>query len=180
MRFLGPADLQGFVQGRSRALEALLERRELVVAFGAGEVRGLAAAALLFADYAVLHETATLDVDVPEARAAAVWRLGRKTLKWHLDGAQAKDVVDEITSKEPHAWLEEWMRHRSVMALDSAAVLIRMRGGDSLERAEFARLFAAGEPQKGLRAFLAKARPTYSGDVTPGKVEGLETTHEPQ
>ena len=163
MLFLAPADLHGLQQHDDRrALEDLLERRDLVVAFGEGEVRGLAAAALLFADYAVLHTRATLDVDVPEAWAAAVWRLGRKTLKWHLDGARHEGIVDEMTGKDPHTWLEEWTRHRSVMALDSAAVLIRGRGGDSLERAEFARLFAAGEPQKGLGAFLAKARPTYS------------------
>ena len=164
MHFLGPGDLQGYVQDERslRALEELLERRELVVAFGAGEVRGVAAAALLFADYAVLREDATLAVDIPEAWAAAVWRLGRKTLRWHLDGARAEDIVDEITALEPESWREEWMRHRSVMALDSAAVLIRGRGGDSLERAEFARLFAAGEPQKGLGAFLAKTHPTYS------------------
>ncbi len=159
MLFLTPADLGGL---DPRALEEILERRDLVVAFGAGEVRGLGAAALLFADYAVLHENAALTIDIPEAHAAAVWRLGRKTLKWHLDGAKPEDIVDEITSKEPQIWLEEWTRHRSVMALDSAAALIRARGGDSLERAEFARLFAAGEPQKGLSAFLAKARPTYS------------------
>lgn len=159
MLFLTPADLRGL---DARALEELLERRDLVVAFGAGEVRGLAAAALLFADYAVLHEGATLQIDTAEAQAAVVWRLGRKTLKWHLDGARPLDVVDEITGQEPQLWLEEWMQHRSVMALDSAAALIRARGGDSLERAEFARLFAIGEPQKGLGAFLAKARPTYS------------------
>ncbi|HEY0373011.1 MAG TPA: hypothetical protein VGD79_13485 [Thermoanaerobaculia bacterium] len=159
MLFLGPADLEGLT---ARALEELLERRDLVVAYGANHVSGLAAAALLFADYAVLHEDATLAVDVAEAHAAVVWRLGRKTLRWHLDGAKAADIVDEITAREPRLWLEEWTQHRSVMALDSAAMLIRSRGGDALERAEFARLFAAGEPQKGLRAFLAKARPTYS------------------
>lgn len=159
MLFLAPADLRGVT---SRALEDLLERRDLVVAFGEGEVRGLAAAALLFADFAVLRADATLAVDLPEAWAAAVWRLGRGTLKWHLDGARREDIVDEVTTSEPHTWLEEWTRDRSVMALDSVAALIRGRGGDSLERAEFARLFAAGEPQKGLGAFLAKARPTYS------------------
>ena len=163
MFFLAPADLRGLQhQKDTRALEDLLGRRELVAAFGEGEVRGLAAAALLFADYAVLHADATLHIDIPEAWAAAVWRLGRGTLKWHLDGGRAADIVDEITTKEPRTWLEEWTHHRSVMALDSAALLIRGRGGDSLERAEFARLFAAGEPQKGLGAFLAKARPTYS------------------
>ena len=76
--------------------------------------------------------------------------------------ARAEEIVDEITDREPEQWLEEWTRHRSVLALDSAAMLIRSRGGDRLERAEFARLFAIGEPQKGLGAFLAKTKPTYS------------------
>lgn len=159
MLFLGPADLAGV---RERALEDLLGRRDLLVAYGANQVSGLAAAALLFADYAVLHEHATLSVDVPEAHAAVAWRLGRKALRWHLDGANADEIIDERTGRAPGEWLEEWTRHRSVMALDSAAMLLRSRGGDRLERAEFARLFAAGEPQKGLGAFLAKGRPTYS------------------
>jgi hypothetical protein len=159
MRFLGPAELDAFAD--ARALDDLLRSRELVVAYGAGEVRGFAAAALLFSDYAVLHATATLHVDVAEAWAAVAWRLGRTALRWALDGENAGEVVDAITESEPRSWLEEWMRHRSVMALDSAALLIRSRGGDRLERAEFARLFAAGEPQKGLGAFLAKIKPSW-------------------
>jgi len=159
MFFLGPTELRAIDD--SRALDDLLARRDLVVAYGSGEIRGMHAAALLFADYAVMHDTATLHVDVAEAWAAVAWRLGRGALRWALDGEQATDVVDEITSRKPQSWLEEWMRHRSVMALDSAAMLIRSRGGDRLERAEFARLFAAGEPQKGLGAFLAKAKPAW-------------------
>ncbi|MGZ7042115.1 MAG: hypothetical protein ACXVH7_10030, partial [Thermoanaerobaculia bacterium] len=58
-------------------------------------------------------------------------------------------------------WLEEWMRGRSGLAIDSAAALIRRRGGDPLERAEFARMFAIGEPQVGLSAFLAKRKPEF-------------------
>jgi enoyl-CoA hydratase/carnithine racemase len=161
MLFLPPAELRG-LHDDPRALEALLERRDLFVAFADGHVTGLAAAALLFADYAVMHRDATLELDRPEAWAAAVWRLGRRTLHWQLEGAHPTGIVDELSDEEPRQWLSEWMHHRSVMALDSAAVLIRGRGGDSLERAEFARLFAAGEPQKGLGAFLAKTRPTYS------------------
>lgn len=143
-------------------LEELLERRDCVVAFGDGEIRGDAAAALLFADYAVLRRGATLTVDSAEGWAAAVWRLGRGALRWQVAGAPQEDVVDEITDSDPAQWREEWMRNRSVMALDSAAALIRMRGGDALERAEFARLFAIGEPQKGLGAFLAKRTAAYS------------------
>lgn len=155
MLFLSSNELRGI------AREELLARTDLVVAFGDGDVRGDAAAALLFADYAVLRDGATLTVDTAEAWAAVVWRLGRKALRWQLDGAPARDVVDEIAACDELQWREEWMRHRSVMALDSAAALIRARGGDALERAEFARLFAIGEPQKGLAAFLAKRRPSW-------------------
>lgn len=159
MRFLGPAELRALADARE--LGELRESRELVVGYADGEVRGLAATALLFSDYAVLHASATLVVDTPESWAGVGWRLGRTTLRWALDGARQEQVVDEVTEVEPRRWLEEWMRHRSVMALDSAALLIRSRGGDRLERAEFARLFAAGEPQKGLGAFLAKMKPSW-------------------
>jgi hypothetical protein len=69
---------------------------------------------------------------------------------------------DEITDHDAEAWCANWLKGRSVLALDSAATLIRSRGGDRLERAEFARLFATGEPQTGLGAFLAKKSPRYS------------------
>lgn len=161
MLFLSPADLRALDAG---PLEKILARTDCVVVFGTGEVRGLAVAALLFADYAVLDADATLTVDTAEGWAAVVWRLGRRTLGWVARGERADEVVDEVTTRDPQTWREEWMRHRSVMALDSAAALIRSRGGDRLERAEFARLFAIGEPQKGLRAFLGKTRPTYSGE----------------
>jgi len=159
MLFLPPATLRGLDR---HGLDDLLGRSGLVVAFGEGEVHGLAAAALLFADYAVLREGATLTVDAPEAWAAVVWRLGRRAVGWAANGQRQEDVIDETTSRSADEWREEWTRHRSVIALDAAASLIRSRGGDSLERAEFARLFAIGEPQKGLGAFLAKVRPSYS------------------
>lgn len=151
MRFLAAGELAGI------ELDELLAARELVVAFGEGDVRGLAAAALLFADYAVLRRGAAVTLDAPEGWAGAVWRAGRRAL---LD--RPEELVDEITDEDPETWRANWLRGRSVLALDSAAVLIRSRGGDVLERAEFARLFAAGEPQKGLGAFLAKKSPRYS------------------
>jgi enoyl-CoA hydratase/carnithine racemase len=147
-----------------RDLDDLVRRRELVVAMGEGDVNGVAAAALMFADFAVLKENATLRIDTAEAWAGAVWRVGRKALQVQsaMSAIEARDagLCDEVTEEEE--WLQEWMRHRSVVALDSAAALIRSRGGDRLERAEFARLFALGEPQKGLDAFLGKRKPTYS------------------
>lgn len=158
MLFLAPAELRGV---DARGLEELLERRDCVVAFGDGDVRGIAAAALLFADYAVLCSTATLTIDSAEGWAGVVWRLGRGALPWSVTGQSARAIVDDVTDLGPERWREEWMRHRSVMALDSAAALLRMRGGDALERAEFARLFAIDEPQTGLRAFLAKTKPEF-------------------
>ncbi|HEX8251541.1 MAG TPA: hypothetical protein VF846_00225 [Thermoanaerobaculia bacterium] len=158
MLFLTPADLRGL---DARAVEELLGRSGLVIALGAGEVRGLAAAALLFADYAVLDRDASLIVDEPEAWAAVAWRLGRRAIAWSVRGAVAAEVVDEITELDAESWRERWMRGRSALALDSAAELIRRRGGDALERAEFARLFAISEPQRGLRAFLAKQKPPF-------------------
>ena len=163
MHFLAPAELRGL---DAAALEELLERSELTVAMGEGRVGGLAAAALLFADFAVLREDSTLQLDTPEAWAGAVWRLGRGALRVEdvMSASEARDagLCDDVTDRDPETWLAEWMQHRSVVALDSAAALIRSRGGDRLERAEFARLFAIGEPQKGLGAFLAKIKPTYS------------------
>jgi hypothetical protein len=150
-----------------RALEELLARTEMTVAAGAEEIRGLAAAALLFADYAVLDARATLHLDVAEAWAGAAWRLGHGALRLHIErrttfsAADAKNagLCDEIIEGDPHEWLHRWMEGRSAVALDSAAMLIRARGGDALERTEFARLFAMGEPQRGLAAFLSRRSP---------------------
>ena len=159
MFFLAGAELRAV---DDRALEELLARAEMTVVAGAEEIRGLAAAALLFADYAVLDAGATLHIDVAEAWAAAAWRLGHGALRLHIDqrttfsAADAKNagLCDEVIEGDAQEWLQDWMEGRSAVALDSAAMLIRARGGDALERTEFARLFAIGEPQRGLAAFL--------------------------
>ncbi|MFL6246107.1 MAG: hypothetical protein ACJ74H_08790 [Thermoanaerobaculia bacterium] len=161
MHFLPPAELAAVDAG---ALEELLARTGLLVAAGAGQVRGLAAAALISADYAVLDVNATIDIDTPETWIALARRIGRKALRLHIDrrvalsaqDAKTAGLCDELIEGDAHAWLDRWMQGRSALALDSAAMLIRSRGGDALERAEFARLFAAGEPQRGLRAFLGR------------------------
>ncbi|SRR5258706_14200059 len=88
-----------------------------------------------------------------------VWRIGGRAFDLHLSGATRLDaeeayawgIVDAVT-EDAGAWLGA----RSRLALEAGASLIAHRGGDPLERAEFARLFAAGEPQEGLRAFLEK------------------------
>jgi enoyl-CoA hydratase/carnithine racemase len=167
MRFLTPADLRGL---DSRALEDLRGRTEAVVAAGSGELSGLAAAALMFADYAVVAEGSTLVLDPePMAWAAAKGRLGRRAFRLLLEGRDRFDarealelgLCDGLLDDEPERWFDRWMQDRSPLALDTAAVLIRSRGGDALERAAFAHLFAIGEPQKGLAAFLEKRRPAF-------------------
>jgi hypothetical protein len=163
MYFLGPAELRALDRA---ALEDLLGRSEMIIAAGDGEVRGISAAALLFSDLAVLDAGASLHLDTSEAWAGAAWRLGRRALMLSIASratfsaadAKSEGLCDDISDTEPDAWLERWMQGRSALALDSAAALIRFRGGDALERAEFARLFAIGEPQRGLEAFLSRRR----------------------
>jgi hypothetical protein len=160
MRVLAPADLRGL---GARGLDDLLEDRACTVAIGSGDLHGEAAAAFLFADYAALHRDAVLHLDAPAAWAGAVWRVQRAALRLppRLESNLAREVglCDEIIESED--WFDGWMRHRSATALDAAALLIRSRGGDALERAEFARLFATGEPAEGLAAFLEKRRPSF-------------------
>ena len=50
---------------------------------------------------------------------------------------------------------------RSRVALQAAVRLIAGRGGDALERATCAWLFATGIPQEGLAAFLEKRQPRF-------------------
>ena len=148
-------------------LSALVERRDFVLAIGEGSLRGVAAAALLSADFAIMSADATLSIDTPQVWGAAVYRLGQRAFALHLNGtttfnataAHEAGLCDAIDDGR------DWLRGRSELALDSAAALIRSRGGDALERAEFARLFAAGIPQEGLRAFLGKRRPRFENTV---------------
>jgi enoyl-CoA hydratase/carnithine racemase len=174
MRFLTPADLRALDR---RAYDGLLARQDMLVAAGDGVIDGLAAAALLTADYAVLDRNATLDLrDAPPA--AIAWRLcsgaawpplspeglegGGPAAAVHTAAAAVElGLCDEVIEGDPQVWLERWLAGRSVLALETAAILIRSHGGDALEREEFSRLFSLGEPQKGLRAFLEKRRPRF-------------------
>lgn len=156
MRVLTGDELRAFDE---RALRELLERRDLALAIGDGELRGIAAAACLSCDFAILAESATLFLDTPHVFGAVVWRIGSRAiaLPSQLSATEAFElgVCDAIGDGR------DWLRGRSEIALDSAAALIRNRGGDALERAEFARLFAASIPQEGLRAFLGKRKPGW-------------------
>lgn len=118
------------------------------IVIGEGELRGDELADALYADYFVMRDDATLVLDTPRAWSAAVWRIGRRALL--LLGQERHALSDAVDV--------EWIGSRSAIALDSASSLISQRGGDALERAEFARLFATGEPQRGLTAFLEKRK----------------------
>jgi len=154
-----------------RELDELLATRELVVAVGEGELRGSAAAALLFGGWSVLTGDATIVLDTPAAWAGAAWRMGDRAYSCWLAGVTKFDAAaafreglcDAVVpgGVEPVDWVTQWIGTRSELALDSAALLIQRGGGDAAERAEFARLFAAGEPQKGLSAFLEKRAPRF-------------------
>jgi len=110
-------------------------------------------------------------LDTIEAWSGAIWRIGRRAVGLLLTasstgaaGARATGLADAIvpSGTNPLEWVRTWMGGRSELALDSAASLIRLRGGDPLERAEFARMFATGEPQLGLAAFLEKKKPNWT------------------
>jgi len=100
----------------------------------------------LLADWLVVTERATLVVDASLA-GPLLWRLGPSAYRRYLLGElDARAVADGAFD----------LGARSQLALDVAAELLAQRGGDALERAAFALLFAAGEPQEGLAAFLEK------------------------
>jgi len=146
-------------------LERVLARRECVIAIGEGELRGDALAAALHSDFFVVADAATISIDTPKAWSGVVRRIGRRALLLpgaDLTAAEAHghalcDALVPVGS-DPVEWIAAWIGGRSAIALDSAATLIARRGGDALERAEFARLFAIGEPQQGLTAFLEKRK----------------------
>ena len=122
------------------SVDEVIARREMVVAVADGEIT----AAALLADWLVAGPDATLDWISPQTLGALIWRIGSAALRLYaLGGTGGVADMDSV----------EWAS-RSELALDTAARLIRSRGGETNERAEFARLFATGEPQKGLAAWL--------------------------
>ena len=133
------------------SVDEVIGRREMIVAVAEGEIT----AAALLADWLVMRPGATLYCTSAEVLGALVWRIGSAALRFYVlvDGA---DIADALVPAgvDSVQWARDWIGRRSELALDAAAALIRHRGGDDLERAEFARLFAIGEPQKGLAAWL--------------------------
>lgn len=146
------------VAAQDGILEEVVASHECVVVTGEGELRGDAAASLLFADYAVMRRGASLHLDSAAAWAGAVWRLGDRASQlkreWAAEECLAAGLCDRLGEFD--------LGSRSETALDSAAALVARRGGDRAERAEFARLFASGTPREGLTAFLEKRTPQFT------------------
>lgn len=172
MIVLGPDEIASASEG---SVESLLARREMAVAIADGRVRGYATAMLLHSDVSAVTDRCIVTIDSSAAWSGALWRMGQLAARLHFHGratlrgdeAFEAGLCDELVpaGTDPLNWVAGWIDGRSTVALQSAAALIRLRGGDRLERAEFTRLFAAGEPQKGLAAFLAKRRPEWKGTL---------------
>lgn len=135
------------------------------------DIRGAKVAEALSAGYLFVSEKASFLIDSGEAWTAVLRRIGGKALALHLLEVQPIPAAEAVkwgladalvpASEDPVEWVDAWLRNRSEVALQSAASLVAHRGGDPAERAEFARLFAAGEPQRGLKAFLEKQKPDW-------------------
>jgi enoyl-CoA hydratase/carnithine racemase len=166
MRFFTSAELE------AADLETIASHREMTVCFVAGDLRGRAVAAILHCDWLAIEDGATITIDSPAAWSGAIGRIGARAYRLHLLGHATLDARDAVkegladvlvpAGADPVEWFAGWIGGRSTRALDAAAALIRGRGGDVTERFEFARLFATGQPQEGLAAFLEKRRPDWT------------------
>ena len=148
-------------------VRALSEPPPFVIAMSRSVANDALAAALL-SDFFALREGSTITLGSPRAAAALFWRLGPTAKRLLLTRqsfsaahALALGICDALVPEGADSlqWLREWIGRRSLLALSSAAGLIRSPRSDLAEREEFARLFATGEPQRGLTGFLNK-RPT--------------------
>jgi len=173
---LSPAALEGV---SAQVLDRLVRRRSMALAVGDGDLASLPLACGCFCDYFALGEDATVDLGVhalvPEVAAAITWRVPERARRILLgtetalgaDRALEIGVCDALVPRGSDSlkWVREWLGKRSPRALLSASTLIRSRGGDLAERAEFGRLFGEGEPQRGLRGFLEKKPVDFSEDI---------------
>ncbi|MCM2316772.1 MAG: hypothetical protein NDJ92_16620 [Thermoanaerobaculia bacterium] len=162
-----------------RGYDRLLGRRCMLVALAGGELGGPGLAAALDADWLAVREGSALRIAFPtlepNVAAALVRRVGVRARRLLLIGertmpaaaALADGVADSLVPAEVDSlkWLHGWLSARSARALLAGAGLVRRRGGDALERAEFARLFSEGVPRRGLRMFLDKKTLDFSDDL---------------
>lgn len=167
------------VRGCGRELlERFVERRAMLAVITEPDACQSTLLAGLISDLFALREGSSIEIpdQDPLGMAGLVWRLGRGAVPFvarhegplESDVLVAEGVVDVLVPEaiDPLQWFESWTGRRSVAAIVSAARLMRSRGGDGVERAEFARLFAAGVPIEGLRAFLDRRLSRFDEELT--------------
>jgi len=168
------------LESASSFLEVVVRRRSIWVAFLSDPSETGTLATALFLDFIVVHDTCRLEwtrskTNSRSLEAALAYRIGRRAIPFlvmqqkpmdasALHAARLCDAVvpSTLTSVE---WVRSWLKERSIVALESGVKLIRLRTNDALERAEFSRLFSAGEPQRGLKDFLQKRRNSFSDEI---------------
>ncbi|MGA7613732.1 MAG: hypothetical protein WBX15_01000 [Thermoanaerobaculia bacterium] len=155
--------------------EPVLDRRSLLVVGLDRTSRSFPFALGMVADVFAVHveSSVTLNPRNPEILTGIGSRIGREAIRLLFDGPVSIDgrglcdagLCDALVEKSEDSvkWIDSWLGKRSVLALAAAGRLIRSRGGDVLERFEFGRLFAAGEPQRGLEKFLKKLPLDFTG-----------------
>jgi enoyl-CoA hydratase/carnithine racemase len=163
-----------------RGLERLLARRSLLIAIAGVELSGAGLAAALDADWLAVREGSRLAIASPRIDPAVASTLARRvgnrrarrlllTGERIVTAAEALEqgIADSLVpaAEDSLKWLHGWLSARSARALLAGAGLVRRRGGDPLERAEFARLFSEGVPRRGLRMFLDKTKLDFSEDL---------------
>lgn len=160
----------------ARFVEAIHRRRGLVVVIASSFDSLPQTLIALASDFLVISRSTTLQVGSrihPAVAAAVVVRIGEPGIGFAEGKSRvlASDALfragicqslvgDEVDSVK---WARAWVEGRHVAALASAASLLRKRGGDALENAEFGRLFAAGVPQRGMQRFLNRDRSSFGG-----------------
>ncbi len=158
-------------------LERIVDRRSMLIACLDSDAPASAIAVALLSDFFGIREDGEIRIDLssPYGMAGLVWRIGRSAIPLLAmnEGPLGADdlircgVADALVprSADPLEWVCSWLNRRSLTALQSAARLIRSGGGEDAERAEFARLFAAGVPREGLSAFLERRPPDFEDQL---------------
>lgn len=163
--------------GANEALFAAVVRRNtLLMVILSTFSNKLASVVALSSDYLAARRDSKLQVGQsmdPLMAAGLVSRIGDPGIRFAQGETRFLDasalvraqicqnlVPDEVDSVE---WTRGWLEGRHPVALASAAMLVRDRGGDAIENAEFGRLFAAGLPQVGLQRFLNRDRSPFGG-----------------
>lgn len=149
-------------------LDLIVGRKSMLISCTVAGLAGKSLSVGLVSDLFAIREGASIRLDGldPVGMAGLVWRIGRSAIPLIAVNDEPLDaermiregIADVVVPEgiDPLEWVRSWLGRRSLAALTSAARLVRSGGGERVERAEFARLFAAGVPAEGLSAFLER------------------------